>query len=55
MRHTHPNTLCLHYDASRLATIEDVRTAEIEEEVEEPVSNGIDNDTLEDREEKEVD
>ena len=33
-----------------LATIEDVRTAESEEEVEEPV-----NDSLEDREEKEVD
>jgi hypothetical protein len=33
-----------------LATIEDVRTAESEEEVEEPV-----NDSLEDREDKEVD
>ena len=38
-----------------LATIEDARTAESEKEVEEPVSNAIDNDTLEDREEKEVD
>ena len=38
-----------------IATIEDVRTAESEEEVEEPVSNAIDNDTLEDREEMEVD
>ncbi len=38
-----------------LATIEDVRTAESEEEVEEPVSNAIDDDTLEDREEMEVD
>jgi hypothetical protein len=38
-----------------LATIEDVRTAESEKEVEEQVSNAIDNDTLEDREEKEVD
>jgi len=37
-----------------LAAIEDVRTAESEEEVEEPVSNSIDNDTLEDGEEKEV-
>jgi hypothetical protein len=38
-----------------LATIEDVRTAESEEEVEEPVLNAIDNDTLEDGEDKEVD
>ena len=37
-----------------LAAIEDVRTAESEEEVEEPVSNSIDNDTLEDGSEKEV-
>ena len=36
-----------------LAAIEDVRTAESEEEVEEPVSNSIDNDTLEDGSEKE--
>jgi len=32
-----------------LATIEDVRTAESEKEVEVPVTNAIDNDTLEDR------
>ena len=38
-----------------LAAIEDVRTAESEEEVEEPVSNSIDNDTIEDGSEKEVD
>ena len=38
-----------------LATIEDVRTAESEEEVEEPVSNAIDDDTLEDREDMEGD
>jgi len=37
-----------------LAAIEDVRTAKSEEEVEEPVSNSIDNDTLEDGSEKEV-
>ena len=38
-----------------LAAIEDVRTAESEEEVEEPVSNSIDNDTIEDGSEKEAD
>ena len=38
-----------------LATIEDVRTAESEKQVEEPVLNAIDNDTLEDGEDKEVD
>ena len=39
-----------------LAAIEDVRTAESEEEVEEPVSHStIDNDTIEDGSEKEVD
>jgi len=63
VRHTHTNTrlaVLQRFTWSvecepALATIEDVRTAESEEEVEEPVSNAIDNDTLEDREEMEVD